>query len=494
MDLPKVTADFLYKEVLQNTRCLVVTLDGKQCVADVDCPWGDFSLDSLGIGEPLPEPLNAVLAVTPPDQESQHYPFIYLDDAAVVDVYILGRGENRKIILRDVSESHQAELKFQQKAYEVSLLAEKQAKLNRQLEDQRAELERANQAKSRFIASMSHEFRTPISSIMGYADRLSRDSAANGSPAAIQRASWHLLTLVENLLEHARQGEGEVYLNPGPVDLTTVLQDLDTLFAHQARNKGLELNVSASPEEIALVTDELRLRQALINLLGNAIRYTQEGQVRLDVQVMGDRLQFAVNDSGPGISSEDRERIFKPFQRLDPSEQTGAGLGLSITQHLVDAMGGELELDSEPGQGSTFHFSLPLANPESREDEIRLEGLRVLLVEDDPDVLAIHELYLADFGLVVDCASSLDEAVELIGKADYDVVMTDLFLDSDSGTDLLQTVRSANPACNTLLCSGAGTFNDWQEHFGDFADDFLLKPVQPENLKAALERIMSHNH
>ncbi len=494
MDLPKATADYLYTEVLRNTHCLVITLDNERCVTDIYCPWGECSLDSLEPGGPLPDPLDAVLAATPPDQESQCYPFIYLDDATVVDVHVVGRGEDRKLILRNVSESHKAELKFQQKAYEVSLLAEKQVVLNRQLEAQRTELERANQAKSAFIASMSHEFRTPITSIMGHAGRLSRDSAAEGSPAAIQRASWHLLTLVENLLEQARQGEGEVHLNPGAIELTTLLQDLDALFDHQARNKGLELEVSAPPGGIALVTDELRLRQALINLLGNAIRYTKEGRVGLNVQVIGDRLEFAISDTGPGISAEDRERVFKPFLRLNPAEQTGAGLGLSITQHLVDAMGGELELDSEEGQGSTFRFSLPLANPESLETANRLEGLRALLVEDDPDVLAIHELYLADFGLVVDSASGLAEAVELIGKADYDVVMTDLFLDSDSGSDLLQAVRSTQPACKTLLCSGAGTYSNWQEYFGDFADDFLLKPVQPENLKAALERIIPHNH
>lgn len=494
MDLPKATADYLYTEVLRSTQCLVITIDGEHCVTGLDCPWGEWNLDSLEIGRPLPEPLSAVLSATRPDLEALHYPFIYLNDTVVVDVYVVGRGEDRRLILRDVSESHEAELKFQQMAYEVSLLAEKQAELNRQIEAQRAELERANQAKSHFIASMSHEFRTPITSIMGYADRLSRESAANGSTAAIQRASWHLLTLVENLLEQARQGEGEVYLNPGPVDLTILLQDLYALFIHQARNKGLVLEVSDSPDGTVLVTDELRLRQALINLLGNAIRYTKEGQVGLNVRITNERLEFAVSDTGPGIGMEDRERIFKPFLRLNPTEQTGAGLGLSITQHLVDAMGGELGLDSVPGQGCTFRFSLSLDTPKSQQTGIRLEGLKALLIEDDPDVLAIHELYLTDFGLEVESASSLATAFELIQKSDYDVVMTDLFLDSDSGTDLLQAVRLAQPSCKTLLCSGAGTFADWREYFGDCADDFLLKPVQPEKLKAALQRIMSHNH
>ncbi|NNK37257.1 MAG: response regulator [Xanthomonadales bacterium] len=479
--------------MLRNTRCLVVGLDEDGRVAELNCPWGDCEVDALRVGEPLPESLVAVLAAVPPERAEQHFPFIYLDETTVVDVYVLGPAAERKLILRDVSEAHQAELKFQQKAYEVSLLSEKQAELNRRLEDQRAELERANQAKSRFIASMSHEFRTPITSIMGYADRMSRGPVANGSPAAIQRASWHLLTLVENLLEQARQGEGAVHLNSGPIDLERLLQDLGELFSHQAQGKGLELVVAPAPPGAALENDELRLRQALINLLGNAIRYTRDGRIALDLRITGERLEFAVSDTGPGIDEADRERIFKPFERLDPGEQTGAGLGLSITRQVVAAMGGELELESSPGQGSTFRFSLALAAPESVENPNRLGGLRALLVEDDPDVLAIHELYLADFGLAVDSASSLAEGLERIGQREYDIVLADLFLDSDSGADLLQAVRAAQPACKTLLCSGAGTYADWQLHFGDCADDFLLKPVQPENLKAALDRILSHN-
>ncbi len=207
MDLSKATTDYLHTEVLRNAHCLIVSLDETGRVAELDCPWGEWALESVQVGQALPEPLNAVLDAVPHGQADMHFPFIYLDDIVVVDVYVHSTGAGYKLILRDVSEAHRAELRFQQKAYEVSLLAEKQTELNRLLEAQRVELEQANKAKSRFIAAMSHEFRSPITSIMGYADRLSRESGLNGSPAAIQRASWHLLTLVENLLEQARQGE-----------------------------------------------------------------------------------------------------------------------------------------------------------------------------------------------------------------------------------------------------------------------------------------------
>jgi signal transduction histidine kinase len=493
MGLSKATTDFLYEEVLCNTHCLVVSLEETGLIAAIDRPWGEWTLESIQVGQPLPEPLTAVLESVPTGVAITHLPFIYLNDEVILDVFVMGNGAARKLILRDVTEAHRAELKLQQKAYEVSLLAEKQAELNRQIEVQRAELARANQAKSRFIASMSHEFRTPITSIMGYADLLAREPSANGSPAAIQRASWHLLTLVENLLEQARQGEGAVHLNPGPIDIPALLRDLGELFYHQALSKGLELVMATAPKGAVIVNDELRLRQALINLLSNAVRYTREGRVELGVRTVGDRLEFAVSDTGPGIKSEDRERIFMPFERLDAVEQTGAGLGLSITRQVVEAMGGELKLDSEPGKGSTFRFSLSLAAEQSNASAMLFDGLRVLLVEDDPDVSAILELYLTDFGFQVDSAASLAEGLALIGQAEYDVVVTDLFLDQDSGADLLRAVREAQPTCRTLLCSGTGTDAGWEEHFGTLADEFLLKPVQPENLRAALERIMVHH-
>jgi signal transduction histidine kinase len=484
------TADYLYKEVLNNTRCLVISLNAGNVVFELECPWGEWSVDAIRVGSPLPEPLRAVMDTAPRGRQTTFFPFIYLDESQVVDVHVCSHGLCRKVILRDVSEVHRAELKYQQKAHEVSLLLEKQSELNRQLEIQRAELERANQAKSQFIASMSHEFRTPITSIMGHADRLARTASDPSPPAAIQRASWHLLTLVENLLEEARQGEGTVHLNLARVDLDAVMQDMNALFGEQARSKGLELTIGPTPDNAVLESDELRLRQVLINLLGNAIRYTKKGRVELSTQSTDDRLEFRVTDSGPGISASDQERVFKPFMRLDESVQTGAGLGLSISSYLVDAMGGQIELDSEPGQGSTFRFSLPACGEGTPPAARDLAGLNVLLVEDDPDTLAILELFLADRDIRVRSAFTSSQALALAGEQDFDLVITDLHLEEESGADLLWAVRALQPACKTMLCTGSGTSSDWRASYGACADDFLMKPIQPDNLHAAIERVL----
>ena len=485
------TAEYLYTNVLQNTRCLVVSLDAGGIVTQLDCPWGKWAIESVQTGSHLPLPLHAILEATSDEVDAEVFPFVYLDEIQVVDVHVRGQGKGRQLILRDVSEIHQAGLKVQQKAHEVSLLLEKQSELNRQLELQRIDLTRANQAKSRFIASMSHEFRTPISSIMGHADLLVREMDDAALPAAIQRASWHLLTLVENLLGQARQGEGSVYLNPGKVDVIAVLRDMRELFSLQAENRGLDLNIVEPAGEVSLITDELRLRQVLINLLGNAIRYTVEGHIDLHVDVAAESLAFRVSDSGPGIGIEDQERIFQPFQRLDPNQQSGAGLGLAIVRQLVDAMGGELELESEPGCGSTFGFRLPVELRDQTGHYRDLNGLCVLLVDDDTDALAIYQLFLLDWGMQVDSASHLQHALDLAGKRHYDLVITDLHLGEENGIDLLRFVRAGHDGCRTLLCSGAGVSSDWQERFGEFADEFLLKPVRPDNLRSAIQSALA---
>ena len=484
------SAEYLYNEVLQSTRCLTVSVNASGVVTDLACPWGDWLVADIEIGSCLPETLLAILNATPRQQRTTLYPFVYLDDSFVVDVHVYTDGLFRQLILRDVSEIHQAELKFQQKAHEVSLLLEKQSELNRLLELQRAELERANLAKSRFIASMSHEFRTPITSIMGHADLLARQMSDASAAAAIQRASWHLLTLVENLLEQARQGEGIVQLNPTPVDLKIILQDMRDLFSVQAGVRGLELSILDLPAEVYLEVDELRLRQILINLLSNAIRFTTEGRVELAISVASEIVTFEVRDTGPGISVSDQELIFQPFVRLNPQRETGAGLGLSITRQLVEAMGGRLQLDSEPGRGSSFSFSLHMQAEKEPNTFPELDGLTVLLVDDDADILALYELLMQDWGMQVVCASSLPQALELAEQQLFDLVFTDVHLEEGNGMDLLRAVRKLQSECMTVLCSGAGISADWQQRYGEFADEFLLKPVGPGHLRAAISRTM----
>ncbi len=478
MSLHLNTAGYIYNEVLRNTRYLVLSVDARGVVTEQDCPGAGWTVAGVRVGRPLPETLRAVVLSTPIEQRTQLYPYIYLGEDLVVDVHVLSRDGQRQLILQDVSEAHDAELKLQQKAHEVSLLLEKQAELNRELDLQRAEAERASQAKSRFIAAMSHEFRTPIQSIMGHAELLSGQVAETRLPAAIQRASWHLLTLVENLLEQARQGEGIVQLSPGPVDVAAMLSDMRELFAQQAAARGLELQVHGPDTPLVIETDELRLRQVLIKLLSNALRYTPQGRVELSAEATRDGVEFSVRDTGPGIEERDRERIFKPFSRLDPDRETGAGLGLTISRQLVGAMGGELALESEMGRGSVFSFVLPAGRAGRGGSSATLQGARVLLVDDDPDVLDLYAILMGDWGLQVHAASSLGQALDAAGEQSFEMVVTDLQLGDGSGLDLLTRLRESQPGCRTILVSGSAL----ADADCTLADTVLMKPVQPGRL------------
>ncbi|NNL95475.1 MAG: HAMP domain-containing histidine kinase, partial [Xanthomonadales bacterium] len=386
------TAGYLHQEVLKKARYLVVTVDKYGLVVKQECPGIQWRFDSIRTGRTLPDALQSILDSCTDSLAPQLFPYVHLSDDLIADIHVLNRGEDRQLILQDVSHGHDDEHRLQQKAHEVSLLLEQQAQLNRLLDEKHQQAQQASQAKSRFIAAMSHEFRSPITSIMAHSESLADRMPGEREPGAILRASWYLLTLVENLLEHARMGEGGSRLDISAVDGKRVVMDTGELFAAQAAAAGLELEVSCDSDSCSVLADELRLRQVLINLLSNALRYTRSGSVKLALEAGPDKARISVSDTGIGIAAEQFDTIFQPFRQLDANSQGGAGLGLSISSQLVRDMGGSLEVRSAEGEGSEFFFDLPVAADAADEDS--LEGRKVLLVEDDEDISSIYQIWL----------------------------------------------------------------------------------------------------
>ncbi len=484
------TSEFVTREVLRKARYLLLTVDDAGRLVHLDDPGGDWGIDGLQVGQPLPEALDAIIQLAPAEPRIQRYPMVYLGPSTMADVHVLAQDGSRQVVLWDVSKIHEIESKLQQKAHEISLLLEQQAELNRQLDIQRAEAERASQAKSRFIASMSHEFRTPITSIMGHVDLVAQLAPDSASPAAIERASWHLLALVENLLQQAQQDEGRVPINPAPVTLSSLLDDMQGLFSTQASGKGLEWSISRPATDITVETDELRLRQVLINLIGNAFRYTSKGSVQLSVESDGQAVRFTIADTGPGIAVEDQPRIFAPFARLDPEHGAGAGLGLTISRQLLEAMGAKLELDSTVGRGSRFSFELSTGAQSARPSRGKIEGHSVLLVDDDADIRALFEVLLSDWGMRVTSVSELHQARQIIEQQGFDLLLADFHLEDGSGADLLRDMRSKHPACQRILCSGSGQRGAFQTEADELAHAVVAKPVRPESLRAVIEQVL----
>jgi signal transduction histidine kinase len=225
----------------------------------------------------------------------------------------------------------------------------------------------ASQAKSEFLASMSHELRTPLSAIVGYMDLLEGEMV--GAVAPLQRtflgrvktAARHLISVIEEILTFSRVEAGKEPVSIETVDANAVVRDVEEMFMPQALRKGLELQVSMPDEPIELHTDATKLRQILINLVGNALKFTDAGRVSLEMHVSGDEALFVIRDTGPGIDQADLRRIFDPFTQVDQSlrrTKGGTGLGLPVSRRLAHLLGGDLQVESALGEGAAFTLTL----------------------------------------------------------------------------------------------------------------------------------------
>ncbi len=231
----------------------------------------------------------------------------------------------------------------------------------------RAEAERANRAKSDFLAVMSHELRTPLNAIMGYADLmlLGVDDDPANAKQRLERIGFsarHLLELIDEILTFSRLEAGEEKIEIDSVDATEILGEIEALMEPIAQQKGVEFSCEAPEVALIVASDARKIRQVLINLVTNAIKFTEEGSVELSVAQQGDQIIYRVSDTGPGIAAEHHEKIFEAFWQAESSATRGAGgtgLGLSVSRRLARLLGGDLTVESELERGSTFVFCLP---------------------------------------------------------------------------------------------------------------------------------------
>ena len=304
-------------------------------------------------------------------------------------------------------------------------------------------------SKTEFIARMSHEFRTPLTSVIGYSDQLrevrTNDKEAQHYLDAVGRGARYLLNLVENLLDQARIEVDQLHLNPGGCDLHQISDEVEQLLRPVARQKQLSLawwfDAEMPPR---LWLDSTRLKQILVNLVGNAIKFTKQGGVSVEFSWQDERLHISVADTGPGIPEAEAKTIFEPFKQGSGGRRTkGAGLGLAISQTLIHAMGGDIRLSSQKGKGSRFEFSIQatVVKGGRATDTAGLEGKKIVLADDDPDLLELLRLYLTSTGLTVESSQDAAGALDAVRRSSPDAVLLDLNLGSDDGAALAAQLR-----------------------------------------------------
>jgi len=376
------------------------------------------------------------------------------------------------------------------------------------LELAKASAEEANRAKSRFLANMSHELRTPLNGILGFTQILAREPSmneANRERLRIVRASGNqLLGLVNDVLDLSKIEAGKVEAKPTAFRLPDLLRDIEASFADRAAQKGLRLAFETSGLPTRPVrADATRLRQILDNLIGNAVLYTSRGEVRVVAHgVSGtERVAFEVRDTGPGLSTEDKARLFHPFEQAVTGRppEPGAGLGLAISQRLAALLGGKIEVDSKLGEGSRFRFEALLPQAEAGQTEVAArvvgyEGARKrVLVVDDLEVnrRVLREL-LEPAGFDVVEAASGAAALEALAKQPADAAILDLRMPVMDGFELSQRLRGLPGGGPKRIATSASVFSFHRESALDAGfDEFLPKPFAEEQLFRILGTLLA---
>jgi len=369
------------------------------------------------------------------------------------------------------------------------------------LAEARAEAERANAAKTAFLSRLSHELRTPLNAVRGFSRLLA--TGGNLPPYELEAArhlssaAEHMTALVEELLDTARIEAGQLRVEVGSVGLAAVVGDVLELARTLAADYGVTLEEPRLEPGLLVAADASRLKQALLNLVTNAVRYNRRGGsvVVRARRAGGRRVHVEVEDTGQGVAPEDLERLFVPYDRLGrEAEPGGLGLGLSLTRRIVEAMGGRIAVESEPGSGTCFRVELAAADAELPSRPRRRSGTaRVLYVEDSATSRKLVELMLRGRGVELVGAGTAAEGVRLARALLPDLVLLDLELPDGSGEGVLRQLRSDETlrATPVVALSGDGARETVRRILEAGADDYLTKPLELDRAAAVLDRFLS---
>jgi len=417
--------------------------------------------------------------------------------------------------------------RYAQQMEEARLHVEEQAEqMAKQAEELRRASERAEaatRAKSSFLANMSHEIRTPLTAILGFSDLLREEVDADVARRreyvdTIRHAGEHLLALINDILDVSKIEAGKMTLELIETSLPDMLRCVVDLLEHRARQKGLQISVGVKAIPEAIVADPTRMRQILMNLAGNALKFTEQGSVVITAEYLNDgangRLRIEVVDTGPGMTPEQSRLLFRPFTQADSSvtrKHGGTGLGLTISRRLAEMMGGDVSLvHTAPGQGSKFRFEIPVelvhgtrfvnslqsdageGRPTALVAEARLQG-RILLAEDGPDNQRLISHLLRKAGAEVMIAENGREALDLLERSrvceqPFDLLLTDMQMPEMDGYQLARTLRERAFTLPIVALTAHAMADDRAKCQAAGCDDYVAKPIDRNAMFATLHQ------
>lgn len=382
--------------------------------------------------------------------------------------------------------------------------------------------EAANRAKSVFLANMSHELRTPLNSILGFSELMSGDTNLNPvqqqNLAIVNRSGEHLLMVINDVLELTKIETGHVTLQEDVFDLFQLIDDIIKMFQLRINKKGLSLSLDCGSQVPQYIrADEGKLRQILINLLGNAVKFTDTGKICLTIRRMeggadaevndeSDFLHFEISDTGIGIPEEDQNHIFNAFSQVESGviSRDGSGLGLTISRDFIHLMGGTISVVSESGKGSVFHIKIPVKLPESSEirellpidqrKAIRISpeeaSLRLLAVDDIPESLELLTLILSGWGCKVRTARDGAQAVQVWEEWQPDLILMDLRMPVMDGWQAMRDIKARDSGKDTVIIAltASALEDDREDILSEGFDDLLRKPFRQRDIAEMLKK------